>query len=81
MNLRNAAERVWVLNVDLWSLDYVAALEKFPETGSCLDLSLMRTYCVNLMVKRLDSAVVCFKRKGSDLVCPVGQPLCLWISL
>ena len=39
MNLRNAAERVWVLNVDLWSLDYVAALEKFPETGSCLDLS------------------------------------------
>ena len=77
MDLRYAAEGIWVLDMGLRPFDELAALEKFSETSGCLDLSLVRADFMNLRVERLDPAVECFQRKSTDPVSPVRKSFCL----
>ena len=57
--------------------DDLAAFEQFADAGGSFYLTLMRADLVNMWIERFYTAVVCFKRHRSYLVCPVGKPLCL----
>ena len=77
MNLRDAAERVGILHVDLGLTDEFAAVEQLAHASGGLDLSLVGTHCMNGMGERLDAAVIGLERDGCDDVSPTAQTLSL----
>ena len=77
MNLRDAAERIRILHVNLRLSDDLTALEKLAETCCSIYLTLVCTYLVNLWIERLDTSVICLERHSSDLVCPVRKSFSL----
>ena len=58
VNLRDAAERVGILHVDLGLLDELAAVKQLAHASCGVDLTLVGTHGMNSVGERLDAAVI-----------------------
>jgi hypothetical protein len=74
MYLRDAAERIRVLNMFLPPLDQRAALEQFAEMPSHHGLPRMRAHGMYRGMEGFDAAVVSIERNGTDDIRELGQP-------
>ena len=77
MNLRNAAERIRVLNIRFGLLYYLTALKQLPHVCGCQYLTLVRSYLMYGVCERRHQSIICVERHGSNLVCPFAQAFAL----
>ena len=61
MNLRNAAERIRVLDMNLLLFYDFASFKKLSHMCCGFDLSLMRAYLMNFRIEWLNASVICIK--------------------
>ena len=77
MYLRNATERVGILDVSLRLLDQFAAFQELLDASCRVDLAFVRPNRVNSRRKRLGAAFVGVERHHGDLVGPIAEFHCL----
>ena len=71
--LRNATERVGILDVSFRLLDQFAAFQELLDASCRIDLSFVRSDRVNSWRKRLGTAFVGVERHHGDLVGPIAE--------